>query len=233
MPDFPPALPHGPITEVFPDVFWVTGRFRMAPGLTITRNMTIVRQDGELCLVNSVRLGAEGEAELEKLGKVKHLLRIGAFHGADDPYYKDRFGLTLWAPPGTRHAGALKTDEELVPGHGPIRGSQVFRFEKAKRPEVVVLLEREGGIVLPCDSYQNWTTFDGCSLVGKLVMRVMGFGPTLIGGPWTKAMGPEVRADFERLLELPFQHLVPAHGTPLKHSAKEGLRAAIAHRFGA
>jgi len=29
MSSFPPALPHGPITEVFPDVFTVTGGGRL------------------------------------------------------------------------------------------------------------------------------------------------------------------------------------------------------------
>jgi hypothetical protein len=63
------------------------------------------------------------------------------------------------------------------------------------------------------------------------MMRAMGFGPTIIGGPWVKAMGPEVRADFERLLELPFVSLIPAHGTVLERTAKAGLATALASRF--
>ncbi|MBI2896410.1 MAG: hypothetical protein HYY06_22825 [Deltaproteobacteria bacterium] len=231
MSTFAPPMPHGPITEVYPDVFMVTGGFRFAPGLRITRNMTIVRQGSELVLVNSVRLTPEGETRLAELGKVKHLVRIGAFHDLDDPYYEDRFAPTLWAPPRTRHNGGLKTDQELRPGSSPISGSAIFAFERGKQPEAAILLEREGGILVTCDSYQNWTTFDGCSLLGRLMMRVMGFGPTLIGGPWTKYMGQDVKADFDRLLELPFRHLLPAHGTPLGDRAKEGLRTAIANRF--
>ena len=56
MPPFPPALPHGALTEVFQNVFVVTGSFRFGPGLNITRNMTVVREGGELTIVNSVRL---------------------------------------------------------------------------------------------------------------------------------------------------------------------------------
>jgi len=64
------------------------------------------------------------------------------------------------------------------------------------------------------------------------MMRALGFGPTLIGGPWMKRVGtPEVRGDFERLLQVPWKHLLPAHGTPLRDRAQEGLRTAIAHRF--
>jgi hypothetical protein len=232
MSSFPPALPHGPLTEVFPDVFVVTGGFRFAPAISITRNMTIVRQGGELVLINSVRLSPEGEAELDKLGKVAHLFRIGAFHGADDPYYVDRYKPTLWAPPGTRHGGGLTTRKELVAAVAPLPGMRVFSFDQAKVPEVGVLLERDGGILVNCDAYQNWTSFEGCSLLGGLVGRFMGFGPAVIGGPWVKSQGPGVRGDFERLVELPFQHLLSGHGMPLRDTAKEGLRRAIAKSFG-
>jgi hypothetical protein len=47
-----------------------------------------------------------------------------------------------------------------------------------------------------------------------------------------KAMGTEVKKDLEKLATLPFHHLVPAHGTPLRDTAPDGLRAAIAKRFG-
>jgi len=55
------------------------------------------------------------------------------------------------------------------------------------------------------------------------MMKAMGFGPTLVGGPWAKRMGPEVRADFGRLEGLPFRSLIPAHGTVLRDDAKAGL----------
>ena len=95
----------------------------------------------------------------------------------------------------------------------------------------MLLLEREGGVVLPCDSYQNWTTFERCSAVGKVMLRAMGFRPTMIGGPWARAMGPDVKKDFDALAEREFRHLLPAHGEPLLNAAKDGLRVAIRHRF--
>ncbi len=230
MPDFRPANSHGSIDEVFPDVFFVTGRFGFAPLLTITRNMTIVRQKDELVVINSVRLDDSGEKELEKLGKVKHVIRTGFFHGVDDPYFKHRYGAKMWAAP----AQVSKSGdgyEALDTKNSPLEGAQIFSFENGKEPEVAVLLEKEGGILVPCDSYQNWTTFEGCSFLGGLMMRAMGFGPTLVGGPWVKRMGQNVKADFGRLKETPFKHLVPAHGTVIKNDAKEGLLKAIAHRF--
>jgi hypothetical protein len=230
---FPPPLAHGPIEEVFPDLFLVRGGFRLGPGMTITRNMAIVRQGSELVLLNTVRLSPEGEAALDKLGKVAAILRIGAFHGLDDPYYVHRYGPLLWAPPGTKHQGDGITAKDLTPTASPLEGARVFVFEKGRRPEVAIVLARDGGILLTCDSYQHWTTYDGCSPLAKIVMRVMGFGPTVVGGPWVKAMGPAIREDLTRLLDEPFAHLVPAHGTVLREVAKAGLRTAIARRFGA
>lgn len=231
MSEFPPALPHESIHEVFPDVFFVTGTFKMGPGVTITRNMTILRDGKDLSVVNSVRLSSDGEAALEELGSVKNVVRIGAFHGADDAYFVKRFGAKLHAPPRTRHAHGVETDRELEAGPCELRDVEVFAFEQAKKPEVALLLARDGGILIPCDSYQNWTTTAGCSLGAKAVMKLMGFGPAVIGGPWTKAQGSGVRADFERLAERDFRHLVPAHGTVLKNDAKDALRRAIAARF--
>lgn len=231
MSELPPALPHGPIEEVFPDVFQVRGGFRFMPALSITRNMTIVRQGGELTVVNSVRLTDAGERELEKLGKVTHVVRIGAFHGADDPWFVRRFGASLWAPAGLSPKGNVTHDHELKPGNSPIEGSSVFLFERGQKPEAALVLERDGGILLTCDSFQNWTTFDGCSPAGKVMMRVMGFGPTLIGGPWLKYMGPEIRGDFDRLAKVSFKHLAPAHGTVLRDVAAAGLEKAMRHRF--
>jgi len=70
----------------------------------------------------------------------------------------------------------------------------VFAFAKGRKPEVAIVLERSGGILITCDSFQNWTTLAGWSFLGGLMMR----------------------------------HLVPAHGTVIENTAKEGLRVAIA-----
>jgi len=231
MTDFPPAQPHGPIDEVFPDVFFVTGYFRMGPGMGFTRNMTVVRRGGDLTLINAIRLTPAGEAALEKLGKVTHLVRIGGFHGSDDPYTMDRFRPTLWGPPRLRHKEGLPAGEELRPGSTPIEGGAPFVFEKAKRPEAAIVLEQDGGVLITTDSYQNWTTFEGCSLVARISMPLMGFGPATIGGQWLKVHGPDIRRDFDRLFEMDFRHLLPGHGTVLRDEAKPLLGIAMSRSF--
>jgi hypothetical protein len=221
-------MPHGALEEVFPDVFVVRSSFRAGAGVVFERNMTVLRQGGELVILNSARLGAEGEAALEKLGKVTHVVRLAAFHGADDAYFVERFGATLWGAPGTRHAVPGK---DLLPDAHPFTSASVFRFEHAKEPESAILLPVDGGALVTGDSYQNWTTFAHCSWLARRLMPFMGFGPAMIGKPWRKRMGPGVREDFARLRELPFRHLIPGHGTVLRDVARDRLPAAIAARF--
>lgn len=85
--DFKPfQAPHGPITEVFPDIFQVRGTSNMGP-MRITRNMTIVRHKGALTLINTVRLSDEGLRELEALGRIENVMKVAGLHGIDDPFY--------------------------------------------------------------------------------------------------------------------------------------------------
>ena len=128
MADFRPAYPHEPFEEVFPNLFFLRGQLRLLPGISITRNMVVVRQGTELVLVNSVRLTEAGEAELEKLGTVRHLVRLGFAHGADDAYYAHRYQPTFWAPERQKHAAGLAPSCALRAGQSPIEGSSVFEF---------------------------------------------------------------------------------------------------------
>lgn len=221
-------MPHGSLEEVFPDVFVVRSSFRPGVGFVFERNMIVLRQGRELVILNSARLSDDGEAELGKLGKVTHVVRVAAFHGADDAYFVERFGATLWGAPGTKHAVPGK---DLLPDAHPFTSASVFRFEHGNAPEVAILLPVDGGALVTGDSYQNWTTFEHCSWLARRIMPRMGFGPTMIGKPWLKTMGPGVRKDFARLVELPFRHLIPGHGTVLRDVARDHLPAAVAARF--
>jgi hypothetical protein len=231
MSDFPPPYRHWDIEEPFPNVFFVTGQFRMGPGVMATRNMTVVREGERLVVLNSIRLSPEGEKKLDALGKVTDVVRVGAFHGYDDPYYVHRYGAKLWVPKGIDPRPVEKA-EVIGEGSFPLSDAKVFTFEHVRKGEAAILLQREGGILVPCDAYQNWTNTDGCSLLCKIATRFMGFGPACLGAPWVKAQGRGVRADLEKLAELPFEHLCPAHGTVLRDEAREGLRRAITKFFG-
>ena len=94
----PPLYRHDPIEQIQPDVFMARGEIKLNALMTISRNMAIVRHGDELTLVDPIRLSPDEEKRLEELGSVKRVLRLGSFHGVDDPYYLDRYGAELWAP---------------------------------------------------------------------------------------------------------------------------------------
>ncbi len=233
----PAVQPHRPLEKLVDDVYWVQGSIRMGPGMRINRNMVVVRQPREVIILNPVRVDEATEAEIEGLGPVNHILRLGYFHGMDDGHYVERFGASLWC-----QAGSDRYDEplpDLIMGERtelPIEGARLFVFRKANHPECAVLIPQGGGLLVTCDSVQHHLGTPMCSLLAKVAMRAMGFvKPMNIGPPWLKENTPEggsLRPDFERLLQLDFDRAVGAHGTACHGGAKEALRATVARVFG-
>ncbi len=238
MTDFAPALPHGEIQQVFPDVFVVTGTMKtvlMGAHWHFSRNMTIVRDGTDLTLINSVRLDHDGLAELDALGKVKHVVKIGALHGLDDAFYRDRYGATLWSLPGMPHEHGLQADKLLVPGgEMPFKGASVFVFESTKLPECIIRIDREGGILVACDALQNWVGPDAFfSDESRKMMADMGFFQSANLGPvWMQVNEPKVQ-DFNRLRAIPFRHALCGHGVPLRDVAQEAFLARFDKVFSA
>lgn len=235
--EYSPAWPHGALQEVFPDVFFVTGTNKTQHAgieFQTSRNMVVVRSGDTLTLLNTVRLDEAGLRRLESLGTVTDVIRLGAFHGRDDPFYRDRYGATLWALPGAMHADGREAQRLLAAGHPlPLRDSDLFVFESAKFPEAAVLLRQEGGILLTCDAVQNWTTVDpyfsadcGARFLSEGLIRPMNIPAT-----WRQACGPDP-SDFRRLLELRFRHLISAHGEPARDEAHSLLRGRVDEVFG-
>jgi hypothetical protein len=123
--------------------------------------MVAVRDCEGLTLVNTVRLGDDALRRLESLGPTAHVVRLGAFHGRDDPFYRDRYGAKLWARPEAVHADGREADHLLVPdGVLPLGDAELFVFESAKFPEAALLLRCQGGILITCDAVQNWRSVD-------------------------------------------------------------------------
>jgi hypothetical protein len=238
MPDvFPRALPHGPLVEVLPDLFVVTGTFRLACGvIAFPRNMTILRRHRELTLFNSVRLTSDGEKALAALGEVRHVVRLGAFHGIDDAYYLNRYEPAFWLPEGTQVPSRLAkwTAQSLTHGMRPpfAPDGEAFLFRDTRRPEAVVKLPYANGLLLVCDSVGNFRSTDGFSALARLLMPG-GVAPcTVASSTWRRQMrkrgGPSLRGDFERLLALDFDGLVPAHGDVMLAGARDALSRSVA-----
>jgi hypothetical protein len=235
----PAALPHGGLRQVFPEVFLVTGTigFRVLLPIRFSRNMTVFREGTRLVLVNSVRLGEAGLAELDALGTVTDVIRLAAFHGADDAFYKERYGAKIWAIQGQRYTAGfdheaadtyLEPDLEIDASTPlPLAGASVYLFG-TRPPEALLVLEREGGLVVAGDSLQNMAAVDSYfNWFGALMMKRLGFiVPHNVGPGWLKQAKPSA-SDLRGVLELPFEHVLPAHGAPVMGGAKAAYRPAI------
>lgn len=236
MSHYSPAWEHDQIKEVLPDIYFVMGTNKtIHEGVELQHscNMVIVKQADELTLINTVRLGDEGLQALERLGKVANVVRIGAFHGRHDAFYIDKYSARLWALKGAQHANHKVTDIELTPnGVMPFQHSSLFVFETSTQPEGILHIDREGGILISCDSIKNWTHQDAffSDETAALYHKMGFFGSATISNIWLQACQVQ-KQDFERLLMLPFKHLISAHGEPLLNVAHEKVASSIQAAF--
>ena len=233
---YAPVEPHGPIDPLFEDVWRVNGSLEMKPTMRLARNMIVVRNGEELTIINSVRLDNATEAKLQALGTIAHVVKIG-LHGMDDAYYVDTFGAKMWALPGAHVSeGVTVTNELTADGGSPIPDLNVFVFALTNKPEAALLLERHGGLLITCDSVQHWEPSPRNSFVARLAMRLMGFmNAAQIGPPWLKIQTPaggSARGDFDRLVALPFRHVIGGHGGLLRDDGPARLAETIERVFG-
>lgn len=237
---YPPPLPHGEIRQLLRDFFMVQGRARIAPGVYVNRNMGIVRTGEDLLLVNPVRLCRRVEEDLCELGQIRQAVRLGYFHGCDDLYYRDRFNTFFWRQANSDHYPIPPADQELREDSlSPVVGGRVFVFNNSLVPEAALLIPQDGGLLLTCDSIQFWRGWEGCNWAGKWLMRAGGVhqGMQILPGWRSRATGDRehnqrgLAQDFQRLLQLPFYHLLGAHGQFCADTAREQAATAIANSF--
>ncbi|MFT3770530.1 MAG: hypothetical protein QM820_34305 [Minicystis sp.] len=234
--EYSPAWPHSALQVAFPEIFFVVGTNKTCHAgidIQVSRTMVVLREGNALTLLNTVRLTEEGLRDLEALGEVRNVVRLGAFHGRDDPFYRDRYDATLWALPGADHVDGRVPHRVLAAGGAfPACDGETFIFASARFPEAAVLLPRDGGILITCDAVQNWTCVDrffsaqsGERFTTQGLIRAANIPST-----WLQACAPSGN-DFRRLLALPFKHLISAHGEPLRDEAHALLHARTAEVF--
>ncbi|MET0065321.1 MAG: hypothetical protein ABW076_03155 [Candidatus Thiodiazotropha sp.] len=237
MDQFPAALSHGDFQEIFADVFFISGAMETVlqeMDWKFSRNMTVVRDGERLIIINSVRLDDSGLAELDRLGRVTDVIRLGSLHGRDDPFYVDRYDAEYWVMPGMQHETGLQATRTLsVDGPLPISDAALFEFHTTRIPEGILHLDRDGGILIACDALQNWLAPDEFfSDSSRELMQQMGFfTPANLGPVWVQRAEPGGE-DFARLKGLNFKHAVCGHGDPLRDTAHRDYSLTIKKMFG-
>ena len=197
--------------------------------------MVIVRQEQDLILINAVRLNAENKKRLDRLGQVKHLIRLGDFHGLDDQYYIDHYEATLWSQKNhITYPNLIASQIISSQTQPPIKESEFFIFKAAKYPEAALLLNKEK-LLITTDNIQYWDDWKYISLPSRLILFLMSFRLSLfIGSPWLKQVSTHpdaLKDDFEQLLNLEFKHMIGAHGNILKDQARQQLKECVSKTF--
>ncbi len=236
-----PVLPFDQPKQIDEDLFLVAGCVKPNPLVRFTRNMAVVRDEGELTLINPVRMDEAGLAQLEALGTVKHVLRLGPMHGMDDVFYVERYKPTFWSFTGQTTYTEPAIDEALTDGGAlPFKRARLFGFAHMSETEGAILLERDtGNVLLTCDGIQSYATpphTPHTNTFTRIMMPFIGFPKeTLIGPVWVKLLVQDkdgMKAEFSRLLEWEFDKLIAAHGTFLESNAHQEVVAAVDKMFG-
>jgi len=238
--NYPDVLPHDLPKQVAEDLFVVHGCVKPNAFIRFTRNMTIVRENGQLTLINPVRMDDAGLLALEELGEIAHVLRLGPGHGMDDPFYVDRYNANFWSfKGGTTYTTPAIKYALSDGGTLPFSNAQLFAFNHLNEPEGVILLERSTGILLTCDAIQSYAEFPHMPHTNWLARRILpliGFSrETLISKMWMKLAVKDqvgIRTELKRLLSLDFDQLLSAHGTFVPQNAHAKVEEAFNKMFG-
>lgn len=225
---YPPAYPHNDIEMLYPNVYLLHGSIRIGPMLRINRNMIVLKHHEDLILINPVRMNETGLGQLDTLGTVKYIFRLGDFHGLDDQFYLDRYRCEFWAQNGQDTYKSPKPTTSIATDTvSPFPNSEFFIFESAKYPEAALLI-KDYRLLITTDSVQYHADWNYFTWLSKAAFKLIGFKNGInIGPPWLKRVTPEagsMQIEFERLLSLDFDALIGAHGKLLLHGAREALK---------
>ena len=236
MNDFPAIEPQDPLVEILPDLFLLRGSIKLATGVTIPRNMVVIRDRGALTLIGSVRMTADNEARLEALGKVTNLVRTG-IHGYDDAYTVDRFGCKFWCLAGAEDAYPLPQPDATFTADQrlPFLDADLHQFDGIDVAEVGLIWHNHGGVLVTSDALQHYGDWRHFNALSRFIHPLMGFTRGMIVGPvWHRLLTNDeqaVRASFDALLDQPFRHMVGLHGTLCRDVAKDRIRGAMKREF--
>jgi hypothetical protein len=226
----PKILPHGPLEELAPGLWSVSGSLPFP----LKRNMTVYRlKDGTLLLHSVVKMNDQGMAALDALGKPSVIIVPNGGHRMDAAYYKSRYPAAKVVAPAAVRAKAEKavkvdaTCEEALPS----RGVRLHAIEGFKSGELGYEVDLPGGTALIlCDAVANRDHPPGMG--GVLMAAIAGGIKGRLGTPRIVRFmmlkdRTAVRAAFGRMAGIPGLRVITmAHGRPLLDGAPAALREA-------
>ena len=231
---YPDVVPHGALEKVTDDIYVVRGGHTMMRIMVIDLTMTVIKQGSDVIIVNAMRVSPEMEEEIQKLGKIKHVVQICGSHGAYDQYYIDTFGATFWDLPGRDEGKTPKGDKILSDGGDfPVTGAKVIKIQDVSIPEFVVWLPNGGGTLVTADFIQNGRPKEFENYIGSWFSYLVGFNNGRCSCPPLFRLGFNTGKcmyanNVPKIMALDFKNIAPGHGPAQIGDAKEDLKEGFA-----
>lgn len=209
------VLAHEPIVKLSDNLLWVRGSL---PGMSLKRTMTVVKlSNGQLVIHNGIALDEASMSELEAFGTPAYLIVPNAGHRLDAPAYKQRYpALRVLTPKGARKGveDVLKVDGTYqdFPTDDDVRFEALHGIDDGEG--AMIVRSPDGTSVVLNDCMFNMDTKR--DVLGYLFTTILGSAP----GPRVSRLAkllfikdkPALRADFERLAQLPnLTRVIVAH----------------------
>ena len=221
---------------------------RFAETLKINRNMIVVKdqEDESLSIINPLILSPAGEKALVKLGKIRHIVRLGQtmnfWDGAavDDKYYLSKFKCKRWAPGKLSTCPGLPVHKLIKKGGDtPHPAIKFFVFKSTVEREAIVMLQRENlsNVLIAGDCLQHQVDNPYINIPTQVKFKLAGFldSRVVISKKWLTNMGgtkPEqlekVHKSFQTMMQGNFQRFISTSGNNmLTKAAKEAVAVAV------
>ena len=247
------------IQQIDDDIYLIQGTISSKKILTKDRNMVVLRRhimgnQYELTLINPIRLDEEGMEQLEQLGIVYMLIRLGPTVGAtDDEFYIQKYPYCLRFAPGylrslssSASKKMKKREAAFLPIHRILsedsflldHRTDVFIFRDTIQPEAALLLRRKRGNILitseSLQSHQDGSAHFNLSMKMKSKREGMHDSSIVVSPRWLKKMSTKkdsLREDFERLLRLDFTRHIGLSGNVVGGQVRESCVLAVEMAF--
>lgn len=214
------------------DLWCFDGTVRM-PGGALPTRMTVARlPSGSLWLHSPIGLDDALTKEVDSLGAVGHIVAPNCYHHLFYGAWRARYPAAKgYAAPGLESKrGDLTFDEELSDDSPPTWQGAILPLVIHGAPKMgeVVFVHVPSRSLIVSDLVFNIR--DPSGFLMGLVLRMMGahgrFAQSRLWGAMTKDK-EAARRSVDRLLELDFDRIVPAHGEIVDRGGKDALREAI------
>lgn len=222
------VLPHGPIVELAPRLWQVTGSL---PNMALPRNMTLWRMDdGRLLVHSAVALDDARMKDIEDLGEPGVMVVPGFGHRLDAAVWRERYPLMrVVCPDGSR--AKIEKKVKVDGSDTGLSGVTVHTLDGLAPFEHAYEVDAGGTrAVLFNDALFNLSHLPG---IGGFVLRVLGstgaFGITRIAKHFLMKSSTAYKTFLARLSERSdLGILTVSHGAPLRGNVSEKLAEAAA-----